>query len=569
MNQPAGLPPTAEDDDVDHVGRRSVTSDRPPESRSVEGQILNMPPSILSGSGRGEVAHGPDAPLFSETLREVRVVDIDPYDRNPRKAAHERYHELKQAIFAQNLLEIPALTRRPGSERWMLASGGNTRIRIVRELWEETGDTRFEKYVFPIKPWRGDTNALLTHLSENESRAELCFWDRAFAFADLQQQIAREKGVPALSLREFEAVLASMGLRIGKTMLSNYRFLIQRLGPLENCAARLSGNAVQSLLQPQLNKLSRLLAKWDGLEPDAAYAQVLWPAMRSFGDSLADPGAFDASNLCEYLLGETAAFLERTPSQVERMLALLDSAPELDRAQLEDTITRGRGRISEPIRDAKADEPRMPADRSQTGPAAGGETQGRDEPVAGKFICATPTSAVPLPSAAQFGSSLPTPRPEADSEAPQVGNDEGARLDDAKRHLAAQALKFASAFGLDALCRPEATLPSGFSMAVPGVNPPLADYDKAMAFWWLVHFSRQLDDAGWGAISASRGGSRTIEPGQPDSEPSTWAALARQHLGFVPERDALIGWMCSPANPLDLFQSLLQAAHARYSLDPK
>jgi len=37
----------------------------------------------------------------------------------------------------------PVLTRRPGDEKYMLASGGNTRLAILNELWQETQDERY------------------------------------------------------------------------------------------------------------------------------------------------------------------------------------------------------------------------------------------------------------------------------------------------------------------------------------------------------------------------------------------------------------------------------------------
>ena len=141
---------------------------------------------------------------------------------------------------------MPALTRRPGSARWTLAAGGNTRLRIVQELWTETADPHFEEYTFRIVPWRGDGAALLNHLTENDQHADLCFWDKAYAFQDLQAQIARGTRRGTLSLREFEAALLEEGFRVNRTTLSNYRFLIRRLGPLSACATRISGRAVQS-----------------------------------------------------------------------------------------------------------------------------------------------------------------------------------------------------------------------------------------------------------------------------------------------------------------------------------
>ena len=53
------------------------------------------------------------------------------------------YDVLKASIFARGLDNPPVLTRRPGDEKYMLASGGNTRLAILNELWQETQDERY------------------------------------------------------------------------------------------------------------------------------------------------------------------------------------------------------------------------------------------------------------------------------------------------------------------------------------------------------------------------------------------------------------------------------------------
>lgn len=51
------------------------------------------------------------------------------------------------------------------------------RLKIMRELFEETGDERFRLMPCLYQPYRDDTVLQIAHLIENEQRAEMCFWD--------------------------------------------------------------------------------------------------------------------------------------------------------------------------------------------------------------------------------------------------------------------------------------------------------------------------------------------------------------------------------------------------------
>ena len=61
----------------------------------------------------------------------LKINQIKPYDRNPRRALNDRYLDIKESIRAQKGLNIPLqVTRRPGESLYMLEAGGNTRLMV-------------------------------------------------------------------------------------------------------------------------------------------------------------------------------------------------------------------------------------------------------------------------------------------------------------------------------------------------------------------------------------------------------------------------------------------------------
>lgn len=59
--------------------------------------------------------------------------------------------------------------------------GGNTRLKILQELYQETGDERFGTVNCVYRPWKDESQVLLAHLRESELRGSLIFIDKALA----------------------------------------------------------------------------------------------------------------------------------------------------------------------------------------------------------------------------------------------------------------------------------------------------------------------------------------------------------------------------------------------------
>ena len=121
-----------------------------------------------------------------------------PYDRNPRRTINPRYDEIKVAIRAAGKLNNPlSVTRRPGATLYMVESGGNTRLQILHELWQETNDETFYKTDCLIVPWQSESHVLSAHLIENELRGEMTLIDKALALKEPQGSVRkRERSNP-------------------------------------------------------------------------------------------------------------------------------------------------------------------------------------------------------------------------------------------------------------------------------------------------------------------------------------------------------------------------------------
>ncbi len=138
------------------------------------------------------------------------VMQILPYDRNPRRSINPKYDEIKESIRAVGLLTPFNVTRRPNEEHYIVCGGGNTRLVILQQLFQE-GQKQFEHVEVGFRAWRGEADAIAGHIGENDQRGDMCFWDKAAGILAIKSALEAESGT-VLSLRNFEAELKRLGL---------------------------------------------------------------------------------------------------------------------------------------------------------------------------------------------------------------------------------------------------------------------------------------------------------------------------------------------------------------------
>ncbi len=184
----------------------------------------------------GFARSGPSATALSDPIADTpMVVTLDqlrPYDHDPRKKRNPAYDEIKASIRERGLDAAPAITRRPGEDRYIIRNGGNTRLAILRELWSETKDEQYFRISCLFRPWpeRGEIIALTGHLAENELRGGLTFIERALAIEKAREFYELESGA-TLSQSELARRLAADGYPVQQSYISRMADAVRYLLP--------------------------------------------------------------------------------------------------------------------------------------------------------------------------------------------------------------------------------------------------------------------------------------------------------------------------------------------------
>ncbi|MGF6282737.1 ParB family protein [Pseudomonas silensiensis] len=259
---------------------------------------------------------GPELEQLSDPVMDtpmlVTLEQLRPYEHNPRFIRNPLYQDIKASIRERGLDQPPPITRRPGETCFIIRNGGNTRLAILGELWQETRDERFFRIHCLFRPWTNELAALLGHLAESDLHGQLTFIERALAVAKLKSMLEPEGVV--LSQRELARRLAAGGYPISQSHIS------RMLDTLEHLLPAIPQTLYAGLGKPQIERLIALRSQaertWNRYPTAPLVFAEFWLDTLGYFD--AEPEAFDIEQIQDEMLERMSRLL----GQSYRMLAL-------------------------------------------------------------------------------------------------------------------------------------------------------------------------------------------------------------------------------------------------------
>ncbi|MDF5890267.1 ParB family protein [Pseudomonas syringae pv. syringae] len=265
---------------------------------------------------QGHFPQGPQLERLSDPLTDtpmlVTLDQLRPYEHNPRFIRNPLYEDIKASIRERGLDQPPPITRRPGEPTFIIRNGGNTRLAILAELWQETRDERFFRIHCLFRPWTNEITALLGHLAESDLHGQLTFIERALAVAKLKIMLEPEDA--QLSQRELAKRLAAGGYPISQSHIS------RMLDTLEYLLPAIPQTLYAGLGKPQIERLIGLRSQaertWNRYPSNTLLFAEFWLETLAGFDT--DPESFDLEQIQDELLERMSRLL----GQSSRMLAL-------------------------------------------------------------------------------------------------------------------------------------------------------------------------------------------------------------------------------------------------------
>jgi ParB family protein of integrating conjugative element (PFGI_1 class) len=161
----------------------------------------------------------------------VPITSIREYEHNPRIERNQKFEEIKEAIRSgRGLDQQLTVTRRPGDEQYILYAGGNTRLRILKELYEETQDEVFFYAACYFKPYTSEFDLMVAHAAENENRADLLWIDKARHVKQLRDAFEAQTGKQATQ-EELSKAITAHRWRVSQETISRLEYTYDTLLP--------------------------------------------------------------------------------------------------------------------------------------------------------------------------------------------------------------------------------------------------------------------------------------------------------------------------------------------------
>ena len=214
----------------------------------------------LQATSFGKQRDQPITGIISGKLLNLTVDKVYTYDRNPRREDNPEHEQIKSSIRQRGMDQVLSVTQRPDDpvDKFMIIHGGNTRLEILKELYEETKDPKFGSLQCRYVTWESESDAIIGHLIENDARGDYSFIDRAIGVRNSKQELEKETG-KNLSDRSLITSLHEQGYKLSRIDLFRMNYAVDILHPAMPIA-------MESGIGPrQIDSLRKLHKKTEGM----------------------------------------------------------------------------------------------------------------------------------------------------------------------------------------------------------------------------------------------------------------------------------------------------------------
>jgi len=229
---------------------------------------------------------------------EVIILDvsrINSYERNPRRSDNPQYDRIKSSIRNNGLDQPLVITQRPQATDYIVRAGGNTRLKILKELYAETADPSFARVPCIYSPWRCESEVLVAHLRENDLRGNLTFIDKARAVFEARRFIEQELGAEDMTNKDLAIQLREIGYGVGESLISQMSYAVRVLLPLMPKALASGMGSHQVVRIRALERAAKTLWEKHCADSDVTFDEVFAALCRRYDGTEWDTNALQSA----------------------------------------------------------------------------------------------------------------------------------------------------------------------------------------------------------------------------------------------------------------------------------
>jgi hypothetical protein len=188
----------------------------------------------------------------------INLDELVEYEQNIRTEVNPRYAEIKESIRVQGITNQLSVTKHPITGKFIPFAGGNTRIRILKELFTETGDIKYKNLDVVVMPFTDHLSLLINHFAENELRGDVSFWEKAKGILMVKAEMQADQDDRIVTAVDVQKVAKARGLDFSQRVLRLYFFATEKLAPIGPWLDFQAANISLSPTWGELEKICKL-----------------------------------------------------------------------------------------------------------------------------------------------------------------------------------------------------------------------------------------------------------------------------------------------------------------------
>ena len=199
----------------------------------------------------------------------INLDELVEYEQNIRTEVNPRYAEIKESIRVQGITNQLSVTKHPITGKFIPYAGGNTRIRILKELFAETGDIKYKNLDVVVMPFTDHLSLLINHFAENELRGDVSFWEKAKGILMVKSELQADQD-RIVTATDVQKVAKAKGLDFSLRVLQLYLFATDKLAPI---GPWLEFKSTKESLSPTWGELEKI-CKLSGIDSADFFAAI-------------------------------------------------------------------------------------------------------------------------------------------------------------------------------------------------------------------------------------------------------------------------------------------------------
>ncbi|MDF1746476.1 MAG: hypothetical protein P1V19_22455 [Gimesia sp.] len=168
--------------------------------------------------------------ILSGEQGQLSCFDIEVFHLNQRRSRNPKYSEILESARNKGIQDSLHVVYHPVQKKWVLSQGGQTRLLICRELYEETGQ---ENFLYPPtvkQKYTSDLDLCISHLVDNHLRGDNTFLETANAVVNIRKLIAESNGTEPTQ-EELTEEMSRRGMPIRRQSVTAMLYLSEDIAP--------------------------------------------------------------------------------------------------------------------------------------------------------------------------------------------------------------------------------------------------------------------------------------------------------------------------------------------------